>query len=76
MEADMLPLGMYGARFLVRGGRQQVMKGRARSRCVVLEFPSYEAALGCYRSPEYQAAKALRHGKAAFDLVVIEAYGE
>jgi uncharacterized protein (DUF1330 family) len=39
-----------------------------------MEFPSYEAALACYRSPEYQAAKALREGKAEVDLVVIEGY--
>jgi uncharacterized protein (DUF1330 family) len=51
------------------------MEGRQRSRTVVMEFPSYEAALTCYRSPEYQAAKALRQGKADADLVVIEAYG-
>ena len=66
--------GKFGARFLVRGGRQEVTEGRARSRTVVMEFPSYEAALACYRSPEYQAAKALREGKAEVDLVVIEAY--
>jgi uncharacterized protein (DUF1330 family) len=41
----------------------------------VLEFPSYEAALACYRSPDYQAAKALRQGKADADVVVIEGYG-
>ena len=66
--------GKFGARFLVRGGRQEVTEGRARSRTVVMEFPSYEAALACYRSPDYQAAKALRQGKAEVDLVVIEAY--
>ena len=52
------------------------MEGRLRSRTVVLEFPSYEAALGCYRSPEYQAAKTLRDGKAEADLVVIEGYDD
>jgi uncharacterized protein (DUF1330 family) len=66
--------GKFGGRFLVRGGRQEVTEGRARSRTVVMEFPSYDAALACYRSPEYQAAKALRQGKAEVDLVVIEAY--
>jgi uncharacterized protein (DUF1330 family) len=40
----------------------------------VLEFPSYEAALACYRSDGYQAAKKLRDGKAEFDLVVAEGY--
>ena len=41
---------------------------------MVLEFPSYEAALACYRSPEYQAAIELRQGKAEVDLVVIEGF--
>jgi uncharacterized protein (DUF1330 family) len=67
--------GKFGARFVVRGGRQEVMEGRQRSRSVVIEFPSYDAALACYRSPEYQVAKALRLGKAEIDLIVIEGYG-
>ena len=49
-------------------------EGRLRSRSVVIEFPSYEAALACYRSPDYQAAAALRKGKADLDLVIIEAF--
>jgi uncharacterized protein (DUF1330 family) len=69
-----MPFGKFGGRYLVRGGRSETTEGRARSRTVVLEFPSYEAALACYRSPDYQAAKALRQGKAEVDLVVIEAY--
>ena len=72
MAANQKPFGMHGARYLVRAGRGEVMEGKQRSRTVVLEFPSYEAALGCYRSPEYQAAKKLRQGKAEADLVVIE----
>jgi uncharacterized protein (DUF1330 family) len=72
--ANATAFGKFGARFVVRGGRQEVTEGRARSRSVVIEFPSYEAALACYRSPDYQAAKALRMGKAEIDLVVIEGY--
>ena len=41
---------------------------------MVLEFPSFEAALACYRSPEYQAAKKLRDGKADADVIVTEGY--
>jgi uncharacterized protein (DUF1330 family) len=72
--ANQKAFGMYGARFLVRGGRSEITEGKPRSRAVVLEFPSYEAALACYRSPEYQAAKALRAGKADADIVVVEGY--
>ena len=64
----------FGARFLVRGGTREVVEGKARARTVVMEFPSYQAALDCYRSPEYQAALALRKGKAELDLFVIEGY--
>jgi uncharacterized protein (DUF1330 family) len=72
--ANAKPFGMFGARFLVRGGRQEVMEGKVRARCVVMEFPSYEAALACYRSPEYQAAKALRQGKGEIDLIINDGY--
>ena len=76
IAANQAPFGKFGARYLVRAGRCETMEGRLRSRTVVLEFPSYEAALGCYRSPEYQAAKKLREGKAEADLVIIEAYDD
>lgn len=67
-------LHKYGARFLVRGGPFETPEGNARSRNVVLEFPSYQAAVDCYRSPEYQRAKAHREGAAEFDLIIIEGY--
>jgi uncharacterized protein (DUF1330 family) len=56
------------------GTQKDVTEGRARSRIVVLEFPSYHAARACYRSPAYQAAKKLREGKAEADLVIVEGY--
>jgi len=72
MAADMVPLGNFGAHFLVRGGAHEVVEGKVRARTIVLEFPSYRAALECYRSADYQAAAALRKGKAELDLVIIE----
>lgn len=64
----------FGARFLVRGGTQDVVEGVARPRCVVIEFDSYETALACYHSPEYQAAKALRDPVSEVDLVIVEGW--
>ncbi len=74
MTAVQAPFGKYGARYLVRGGKFEVVEGRARSRIVVVEFPSYQTALACYRSPESQAVKRMRDGKAEFDLVIVEGY--
>ena len=45
--------GKFGARFLIRGGQGESPEGQPRSRVVVLEFPTYEAAIECYHSPEY-----------------------
>ena len=66
----------FGARFLVRGGAQDVVEGVAKPRTVVLEFPTIEAARACYASAEYQAAKALRADPAisVSDLVIVEGY--
>ena len=64
----------YGARFVIRGGRFEAVEGTARARNVVIEFPSYQAALECYRSPEYAAALALRLDAGVADILIIEGY--
>ncbi len=72
--ANAAPFKEYGARFLIRGGRREMPEGTARARTVVIEFPSYAAALACYNSEGYQAAKALRDPVSTGDLVIIEGY--
>lgn len=64
----------YGAKFLVRAGQYEAPEGDSRDRNIVLEFPSYEAALECYRSPEYEKAMKIRLPIATSDLVIIEGY--
>lgn len=72
--ANAVPFKKYGAKFLTRGGKIDSVEGKMRGRVVIIEFPSYSAALDCYRSPEYLAAKKLREGKAMADIVVAEGY--
>ncbi len=74
IAANAKPLADFGARFLVRGGRCECVEGSTRSRNVVIEFPSYQAALDCYRSPAYQAAIQLRAPVSSADFVIIEGY--
>jgi uncharacterized protein (DUF1330 family) len=62
----------FGATFLVRGGPFEAMEGGSRERNVVVEFKDYATALVCYRSPEYQAARAVRQKYAEADFIVIE----
>jgi uncharacterized protein (DUF1330 family) len=62
----------FGAKFLARGGAFQKLEGQVRGRNVVIEFPSLQAAVECYNSPEYQIAAALRHECADAEMVVVE----
>ncbi|HEX5211873.1 MAG TPA: DUF1330 domain-containing protein [Pseudolabrys sp.] len=64
----------FGGKYTTRGGKMEVVEGTSRPRVVIIEFPSFEAAMTCYRSPEYAKAIALRRTAADADLIVIEGY--
>jgi len=64
----------YGARFLVRGGKFETLEGSSRARNVVIEFPSFQAALDCWRSPEYKRALSIRAPISQGDIVIVEGY--
>jgi uncharacterized protein (DUF1330 family) len=64
----------HRGRYVIRGGESMLMEGKLRSRNVVVEFPSYEDALACYRSPEYKEAAAHRLASAEADLIVLKGY--
>ena len=74
VAANAEPLKKFGARFLVRSGRYENPEGTTRARNVVIEFPSYQAALDCWKSPEYQQAIKLRLPVSTADLLIIEGY--
>jgi uncharacterized protein (DUF1330 family) len=74
IAANAGPLKKYGAHFLVRAGRFENPEGTSRTRNAVIEFPSYEAAVECWHSPEYQQALKLRQPVSTADLVIIEGY--
>jgi uncharacterized protein (DUF1330 family)/uncharacterized protein YjiS (DUF1127 family) len=62
----------FGAKFIVRGGAFEAMEGNARDRNVVVEFADRATATACYRSPEYEAAKAIRQQVAEADFIIID----
>jgi uncharacterized protein (DUF1330 family) len=65
-------LKKFSGSFLVRAGETTVAEGSTRARNTIIEFPSYQAALDCFASEEYQSAKLLREGGAELDIVIIE----
>jgi uncharacterized protein (DUF1330 family) len=64
----------FGGRFVVRAGKFEAPEGSSRKRNVVIEFPSYQAALDCYNSPEYQANIKVRLPHSSIDIIIIEGY--
>jgi uncharacterized protein (DUF1330 family) len=49
------------------------MEGRPTpQRSVVIEFDSYEQALACYHSEQYQEAKRHREGVARAEVIIVE----
>jgi uncharacterized protein (DUF1330 family) len=74
IAANAGPLKKYGARFLVRAGQFETAEGTSRSRNAVIEFPSYQSAVECWHSAEYQQVLKLRQPVSTADLIIIEGY--
>ncbi len=74
VEKDTPILQGLGGRFIIRGGQSDVMEGEAHARHVVIEFPSYEAALAAYNDPDYQEVMKIRHRTADSTIIVVEGH--
>ena len=65
-------LERYEGKPIVRGGKCEIVEGTGAQRNAILEFPSYDHAIGYAKSEEYAAAKALRSGAGSLDMTVVE----
>src|ERR1700733_12804502 len=74
VKANAMAFAKYGARFLVRGGKHVVTRGKAPDRHDVNAFRDYETAIACQDSEEYQEAAKLRDAAGVADLVIVEGY--
>nr|WP_245524039.1 DUF1330 domain-containing protein [Mesorhizobium sp. M2D.F.Ca.ET.223.01.1.1] len=62
----------YGAKFIVRAGRYENPEAPTGNRHVVVEFDSYDTAVACYQSPEYQEASKYRLAASTGHFVIVE----
>lgn len=75
---DQVPaiIAKYGGKVLARGGRFEIMEGPEKfGRFVVIEFPTFEDGVACFRSPEYDTAARHRreNGVGEVETVILEA---
>ena len=63
----------YGGKILARGGRYRIMEGpESFQRFVVIEFPTFEEAVACFESPEYQEASVFRRAGGVVENVIVD----
>ena len=72
LAQDALAFEKYDAKFHVRGGKSTGPEGPVRSRHVVIEFESFDRAMECYNSPEYQKAVTMRQAYSDSEIVICE----
>ena len=66
-------ISAYGGKPLARGGVSEVKEGSWQpKRVVIIEFPDMAQAQGWWNSPEYSAAREVRHQAAESNVVFIE----
>jgi len=66
-------ISRYGGKILARGGRYRIMEGpETFQRFVVIEFPTFEEAVACFESPEYQEASVFRRAGGVVENVIVD----
>ena len=64
----------FGGIPLIRGGEHQTFDGDNFMRTVIWEFPSYEKALQCHKSDEYQAGWNIAKDTTIRHMQVVEGF--
>jgi uncharacterized protein (DUF1330 family) len=66
-------IAQYGGKFVVRGGKAELVEGTQEpARIVVIEFADTAAAKRWYNSPEYQQALKIRLANSKGRVLLVE----
>ena len=65
-------IGKYSGKFLVRGGKNNILEENQSPRTVIVEFSNFSEAEKCYNSDEYKEALDILKGSVKRNLQIIE----
>ena len=65
-------LKTFGGKAIVRGGKYQLIDGEEFVRTVIWEFPSFEQAILCHNSDEYQKSWNIAKNSTKRNLQIVE----
>jgi uncharacterized protein (DUF1330 family) len=68
-------LAPFGGRFIVHGGKVEVLEGSWPGHLIVIEFPDRGQASAWYNSGTYQEIVTLRTGNSESDVIMIDGVG-
>ena len=71
---DQVPaiIAKHGGKVLARGGRYEILEGPQKfHRFIVIEFPTFEQGVACFKSDEYNKAAAFRRNGGAGEVETI-----
>lgn len=66
----------FGGRFIIHGGKKEVLEGAPTDDLIVIGFPTMQAARSWYASPAHQALICLRRQGAEGDVFLIQGVDE
>jgi uncharacterized protein (DUF1330 family) len=69
-------LAPFGGRFLVHGGKVEVVEGTWSGNLIVIEFPDRARARGWYESAAYQKILSLRTDNSESDTFLVDGVSE
>jgi uncharacterized protein (DUF1330 family) len=72
VEGSSRVIPSYDGTFIARGGRYQQKEGKDYPRNVLVRFPTYDRAVECYESDEYQAIVEIAKGSSDRLLTILE----
>lgn len=76
LEAIDATLAPFGGRFIIHGGRADVLEGVWSGDLIVIGFPDHASAAAWYGSPAYQAILPLRRAHSRGACFLIEGVDE
>jgi uncharacterized protein (DUF1330 family) len=62
----------YGGRFIIHGGRPEVLEGDWRGDLIVIEFADLDRAREWYQSPAYQEIASLRSDNSDGEILLLD----
>ena len=67
------PIAKFGGKFVIKGGKAETVLGPPRAENVLIEFDSYDKAVACFHSEDYQAAaQYLKRACATIEFAIVE----